>query len=298
MIEFAQNPPVPGALAEISSLIASTRDGHWAALVDTAFDYLKKQTTPFIAEAINVYDNGNDAFASLRIAAPVLMPLPSKEVPEWLATLVEHCGARPMLSFIKLPKDIAWSQLVKQWEPLHRLHNPDGTRMLLRFADTRSLALLPQVLKPEQWWTWHKNIVEWRYLDRAGYFTLLPLEKTAHPLVQRTEVDDAQLARLTDAAEADSALDFILYAQPAALPESISGYRYHVAATNALAKATQYGIENWQDRVAIVSLAAVTDGKILEDSEANQWLAARTWESGCLGNVLTPDAAPWLVHYV
>jgi hypothetical protein len=298
MIEFAQNPPLQGALAKISALIADAPNRQWAALVDTAFDYRKKQPTPLIAEALNIYDNAAlnryNALASMRASAPILIPLPPTEAPQRLATLVEHCGARPMLSFVELNEGIGLTQLVKQWEPLHRLYNPDINRMMvLRFADTRSLAVLPQILTPAQWRTWHANIFAWHYFDRSGWPTTLPQEKTAYPPVQRIEVDDAQLTRFTDAAEADTVLDFILHTQPGTLPENIMGHRYYVVASKALAKATAHGIESWPDRVIMVSLAADTNGLLWETPEAEAWLKKRGWKDGELYEQTKAGDFPW-----
>jgi hypothetical protein len=291
MAEFAQDPTAPGVAGTLAALAAAEPRWRWAALIDTAFDYLKRQPPPFAAEALNCYSNNE--MASLNAAAPVLVPLPPEAFRARAETLIRHCSARPMLSFIAVAADFPLEKLVKQWEPLHRLHGSDNQKFLLRFADTRALATLPKVLKPEQWWTWHQNIVSWRLPDRNGYLTQLALEAKEHPPVRRMEIDDGQLARMLALSEADAMLNFIVKTNPDLLPAGLTGYGYFTMASKVLAKADRHGIEAWSDRVTLVGAALMTHGELWETPESEKWLAAKGWTAGKMAEAIETPEFPW-----
>jgi hypothetical protein len=196
-----------------------------------------------------------------------------------------------MLSFIVLPKNLALEKLVNQWKNLHWVYPEEGEKLLLRFADTRTLAILPKLLTPGQWRAWCENLAQWHFIGRYGRLETLLLPETDIKPEKKLKFDDAQFARMLELNEPDTALGTTLQWHPAALPEEITGYRYYELATGAIEQANRHKIEEWQERFTLIGIAVATDGKTLQSDEMEQWLATHVWEKGKFGNTL--GNTPW-----
>ena len=290
MLTLALAPTRPTTHENILQQMKATPPGlRWVALIDTLSDY-QKTPFPLPEDSLNCYAVAGQ-LATLKPVAPWLVPLHRASAPEQLAALIAHCDARPMLSFIVLPEDFELEALVDQWKTLHWVTPREGKKMLLRFADTRTLAILPKVLTPEQWRGWSENLAQWHLIGRNGALEKLPLPGADIKPKKKLDFDDAQLARMLELNEPDTALGSLLQWSPEALPENLTGYRYYELSTGALEQANQHKVEDWGERLTLICLAAVTDGKMLDDVEMNQWLAAHAWGKGQFSDAIAET--PW-----
>jgi len=229
---------------------------------------------------------------SLRAIAPCIVPIVREQAASQIIELLAHCDARPMLSFLAVPQNIGWETLIEQWEPLHWVSPPDGKRLLLRFADTRTLAILPKVLKPQQWYAWSQGIASWFIINRRGTIQSLPLLEQEFPPITQFDIDEQQLSAFIEAAETDSALNFLNENHPELIPETLTGHDYHLWAGQALDTAQQHNIESFPDRTILIVLNIRRDGKLTEMPELTRLLREGEWEAGKLGSTLL--AQPWI----
>ena len=295
MIEFAQNPNAPQLAVDIIGRIQSRADLNWAALIDTAFDR-HKTAFPLPDGSLCCYREGNGVvpspLATLRAIAPCIVPIARERAATLVTELLAHCNARPMLSFVAVPQTVSWETLVEQWEPLHWVIPPDGERLLLRFADTRTLAILPQTLKPQQWHAWSKGIDSWLFVNRFGTLQALPLPEEKYPPLKRFTIDDAQFAAFVEEADADATLNYLHKHYPMLIPETLTGYDYYILACQTLETARQHNVEGFMDRSALIILNIRRNGTLTDMPELIQLLQERKWETGELGSTLL--AQPWI----
>jgi hypothetical protein len=285
---FAQDPVAPGQLDLFLSVITDGKQNNFAALVDTGFDHFKG-VPPFAAEKVNCYTGLT--LEKLQVAAPCLIPFSRDNARDILPRLVEHCAGRPMLSFITLAPTADCEKIANQWEPLHWAHTSDGQQFLLRFADTRILPYLASVLTPEQWRTWGQNVLAWHHIDRRGWIRPLFLVNTKGQLVKKTELDDAQFARIVELGEADATLDAMGRNAPDIIPEEMTGSQLYQLMEDALQKARAAGIENESDRRTLIALAFVSQGSLLHIPELDAFLEKGQWEPEKLMDAI--ELEPW-----
>lgn len=297
---YAQDAtPIDPAADRLEDCIQAHPPCTWAALVDTAFDH--GRATPALRrhDTFNCYDFPD--LKGLAGAAPCLLVLPGSHAPGFktaLRALLHHCSGRPMLSFVALRQDTTPRQAVEHWHPLHWAHTSDGQKLLLRFADTRTLAALPAVLAPPQWAAWTAPLSAWYAVDRTGAIAALPWpDGTASSAAARTlDIGDAQLAAFVESSEPDAALQFLREHLPDILPAGMTGHGFYRQASQALDRARQHGIANWGDQMALVAAALMSGGMLLRAPALDALLAARGWQPGQLGPHLAAQAA--LAPYV
>ena len=289
MIGFLQDPTLLETVARLLGKMKDpAADCAWFALVDTAFDYQDGGFKLFSSSHTNCYGQ-NPSLDSLLPAAPCLVALdPAKQV-EQMRELVEHCDARPMLSFLAVKKGMSGEDLAKQWNGLHWAEEPDGDRSLLRFADTRSLAHLPEILKPGQWQAWHQNVTAWYYIDRTGALAGLPLPKADEPPPKKTKLDDGQFARFLELTEPDTVLELIHQHAPDSLPAGNTGSPLYELAERSTRKIRHAGIDDMGDSALLLVSVLETEGKLLEAPELDSFLQARQWKTGGLYEALMKE---------
>jgi hypothetical protein len=282
MIGYLFDPLQPQTIAQlIDKIAAAAPDWTWLALVDTAFDYEHGGFTLFPGR-LNVYRTGGP-LASLQAAAPCLIPL-ADGADAWRAqvhTLVRHCDARPMLSFLAVEKSFDPTALIEQWEPLHRVTLIDGEKYTLRFADTRTLARLPEILKPEQWRAFHRGVKEWLIFTREGALARLPAPQDGKETEENIRLDAAQLDRFMEETDATGVLRHLEIIDPQTLPADIvaTPSRLYRIAEKAVAALRRAGFETWVGEGAIFVLIVLeTRGKLLEAPELDSFLRARKWD--------------------
>ena len=107
-----------------------------------------------------------------------------------------------------------------------RIDLPGNLEAVLRYFDTRTLPLLPQLLTPSQYSAFTRDIQRWVYLDRWGAVQGLPtatlLRGEPLPAPIRLKLDDAQEAMLIDDGLTDAVIDLMLTQRHTA-PHSAAG---------------------------------------------------------------------------
>ena len=102
-----------------------------------------------------------------------------------------------------------------------RIDLPGNLEAVLRYFDTRTLPLLPQLLTPSQYSTFTRDIQRWVYLDRWGAVQCLPtatlLRGEPLPAPIRLKLDDVQEAMLIDDGLTDAVIDLMLTQRHTAL---------------------------------------------------------------------------------
>jgi hypothetical protein len=285
-IRYLCDPVQPQAAGQLVAKMKAASVWNWLALVDTGFDYQHGgfPALPGIPEPINCYRN-NLSLEGILEAAPCLIPLAEDAAArsQQVQTLIAHRGDRPMLSFIAVEKTTPAAALVEQWNDLHWARGTDGDKSLLRFADTRTLARLPEILKPEQWRAFYRNVCQWLYFSREGGLTELLPPKKGEKIARNIELDNAQSIQIMDAALSNAILDnFHKTSVDDYVPDDIPRARLYRLTESALAKMRQADIDPWDDDVHIplVLYTLKTHGKLLEAPELDGFLRARQWETG------------------
>ena len=102
-----------------------------------------------------------------------------------------------------------------------RIDLPGNLEAVLRYFDTRTLPLLPQLLTPSQYSAFTRDIQRWVYLDRWGAVQCLPtatlLRGESLPAPIRLKLDDVQEAMLIDDGLTDAVIDLMLTQRHTAL---------------------------------------------------------------------------------
>lgn len=152
---------------------------------------------------------------------------------------------------------------------------PDGFNALLRYFDNRVLAVLQQVLEPEQ----HQGLLQpatrWLYADRSGTACEIAVEDW---LTDEAEdnfsltLTNAQEGSLLEAAEVDAVIDQLLVqSHPTLL--AMRPDQQHRVVSLALQQAAKYALSGNPDQVAYCNLA-LTYGAGFESQEPWQSLLA------------------------
>lgn len=254
-------------------------DGHWMAFVDGAFDYGQSKR---LAQWGGITCYASQDLAGLQSVSPLLIELANDKVGhQRLRRLLEHCSARPMLSIIH--STVPAAQLAQLWQQCHWITTGDGQRLLLRFADSRVLPVLPGVLRPEHCAKLSNPIKAWFYIARDGRVAPCLLAPPAIPPSTAMEIDTTQLEKLLDAAEPDILLDFFAEHLPDTLPTDINRSVLYNSAFTIINLARTYQVGAWADIVSLMLSEWQTQGKFQENPEITALLQAGNWIPGKLG---------------
>lgn len=254
-------------------------NGHWMAFVDGAFDYGQSKR---LAQWGGITCYASQDLAGLQSVSPLLIELmDDKAGRQRLRRLLEHCNARPMLSIIH--STVPAAQLAQLWLPCHWITTGDGQRLLLRFADTRVLPVLPSVLQPEHWAKLSQPIKAWFYIARDGRVAPCPLAPPAIPPSTAIEIDTTQLEKLLDAADPDLLLDFFADHLPDALPTDIQRSDLYKQASAIINLARTYHVNAWADIVTLMLTEWQTQGEFLKNPKITALLQEGNWIQGKLG---------------
>jgi hypothetical protein len=150
---------------------------------------------------------GEPPDAAARQVAPLLFALDELDAPRtqqllvWLAHGGSYTGSLLFL-WSPLPAAALHARLAQRLDA--RLH--DGGDVVLRYFDARVFEALVPALTPAQRAAWLSPAHCWWYVDRAGLLQCcegLPEVPEADALDAALQLDEAQLAALLDATEAD-----------------------------------------------------------------------------------------------
>ncbi|KQV79808.1 hypothetical protein ASD15_17425 [Massilia sp. Root351] len=284
---YAQDPiMVSAAIDTLGVLTAAQPDLHWAALIDSAFDYPAGATLPYAAGSINCYTA--DEFQGLQKAAPWLVPIHGDYRSEaHFRSILRHCAARPMISF--LASRVPLAELSEHWRSLHRVSVVDQQKMLLRFADTRVLSALPDILAPSQWLSYSSPLVHWLVLERTGTFTQIPLAPAGALPDQSIKLSEPQVDALLIASQPDAIIELLKNAMSDVVPDSLRNSEFYELISGSCQLAASHGIELFADVFSLAVAACLTMGETNRSSEVDALLRARCWPAGDLGDMLVAE---------
>ena len=180
------------------------------ALVDMAFDGKLSRRVRHGRKGIAIA--ATTPLSTLAEHLPHLQgPINSQGMVEFL---LENAGGKPMLSFVA--SELEAGLLAQALKPLLLVETDDGKRWPLRFADTRVLPEL-LVLANETGLPMPAGIASWWWPDRRGKLGVsVPEEFNAEQTLfpDHLRFDDAQFARMLNAAQPDAVIDQLHRACP------------------------------------------------------------------------------------
>ncbi|MDP9911475.1 hypothetical protein J2W27_003599 [Variovorax boronicumulans] len=285
---FGQNPTdLTRVLDYFQQQITAYPEAYWFALVDTAFDHEQRVNLDYLG--------GISCYRSLDIeplgdVAPRLFALdghPSSDL-DILKRLLRHCSERPMLSV--LAADATMSELLDQWQPHHWVYTADGQKLLLRFADTRVLPMLPSVLNPDQWAALTSSVRSWFYIDRTGQPSICALTDADTTPAFQIELDARQLGTLVDRSEADTLLDYLVQHMFDVIPADASRATVYELLASTCTLAQTNGIDSWTDKVALATAACLTGSAFFSNPRLTEVLAEGDWPPNGLGERLVAES--------
>lgn len=277
---------VSAAIDTLGMLTAAQSGLHWAALIDSAFDYPASETLPYAAGSINCYSTNE--FEGLQKAAPLLMPIPSHQRSDaHLRGILRHCAARPMVSFVA--SRIPLAELSEHWRSLHRVSVVDEQKMLLRFADTRVLSVLPEILTPSQWLSYSAPLASWLVLERTGTFTEIALAPAGALPDQEIKLSEYQVDALLAASQPDAIIELLKNSMSDVVPDSLRNSAFYELIRGSCQLAALHGIELFADVFSLAVAACLTMGETNRSPEVDALLHARRWPAGDLGDALVAE---------
>lgn len=261
------------------------------ALVDTAFNerLIKKYKAIYPSvQPVSLY-SGTE-LDELSDISPILIPLSQDAAVcnRWATTLLQLADGVPMLSF--LASSLEPHALAMHFSSFLKAETEDRQRFLLRFADTRILPVLIDILDSSPCDILLHPIAHWWSIDRMGKLQILPLPKASSikksiPPLAALPLTDQQFAALIDAAEADAIIEQLLLIVPEQCATFEPG-NLHLFIAQQLEFANRFGIESTPDRIAYCIGAFNSRGKLHENPHALALFNDRRWQPGDLSSAL------------
>lgn len=156
------------------------------------------------------------------------------------AALLKGTSGYPMLSIMMTQASL--SHIACQLAPFCIVGTPVG-RYALRFADTRLLPSIIELLNHEQYSLFKKDVHAWHYIDRSGQWTILSLldddDQMAIPPINGIAFSDEQYTALMASAQIDRVIAFVedtspeLYACWQRPSKRYDWFQKHMAFTDA-----------------------------------------------------------------
>ena len=272
--------PVVRSAEKIIEAVLSKPELTWAALIDTAFDYGQGETRLDFESAIDCYEFPE--LQGLNAVAPCLIALFSgSDLRTQLTRLIRHCQGRPMLSFVGTAQSL--KDISARWRAMHMVAVVDEQEMLLRFADTRILSYLPQVLTSPQWGAICGAVSDWTYFNRSGRLVSCDIPDASHR-PEKVSITKEQLANLLDKSHSDALMALIWESMCDIVPiDSPASERYRMI-SNSYELAKKYDIKDNADVLALAVAAYLTRGGSNVNQRLQSLLQQRAWPTGSLGD--------------
>lgn len=223
---------------EIESLDATKPNVHVLALIDCAFNErchaaIRRYRLP----SRSLYDLSDNPSYELQAVSPTLVPLAPAKASAWREVLRLTDGW-PMLSLIVTHETL--DEVARRLTPWC-IVNADGQPFVFRFADTRRLPCVVDVLTPPQHGAFFGTAIAWRYRNRSAKWGELALPETAGPVSDEVKLNDEQCARLISESEADEIIAHLKTHDPASIRQFQATEVYSLIA-RGLRRADFYGI--------------------------------------------------------
>ncbi len=256
-------------------------------LLDTAFDYVDHGPLQGTEDFLNCYEGGDDLHDLVPVAPWVCPIAGTAKGRARCSELLQHANGKPMLSVLASTRPLV--DLVHYWQPYHWVHSAepnDKQRFLLRFADTRTLALLPTQLSPAQWHTLRAPLAKWLILDRSGHLQELPPSAPNLGPVIRLELSTKTLAQMVDDAMPDTLLSHLAEVSPEDLSPALPRDAMHQNMCHVTALGKRHGVDNMPDLLALALCALQTNGRILQSAKLQTLLGERSYPPGGLADAI------------
>lgn len=284
---YAQNPTnLKSVSTTLLAQIAERPDLFWSLLIDKAFDHEQEQALPITGT--NCYDNEHTT--ELMEVAPWLLTFysPGQSVAaakQVLYRWLSHCSGRPMLSIVA-SKETA-QKIADGWISTHFVEVSDGQKFLLRLADTRVLASLPELLTNEQWAALTSPLSLWLAIDREGELTSYSFGPAQTiPIQAPLKLSDEQVDGFVKAAESDAMIDYLADNMGDIVPHDLTPAQLYANISDTLALARQYEVTMWPDKFSMIVAACLTVGEINRDPMLIKLLNDRKWKANELGEAM------------
>jgi hypothetical protein len=254
----------------------------WGALIDTAFDYGQDKTRLDFDSVIDCYEFPE--LQGLNAVAPRLIALfPGYDLRAQVVRLIRHCQGRPMLSFVGTTDSL--KAVSASWRATHMVSVVDEQEMLLRFADTRILSYLPQVLTSPQWRAVCGAVSNWIYFNRFGNLVACDIpDLITGP--EKVALTKEQLEKFLDASHPDALMALIGESMCDIVPiDRPVSERYRMI-LDSYELAKKYVVKENSDVLALAVAAYLTKGKSNADQRLESLLQQRAWPVGSLGNAI------------
>lgn len=247
------------------------------ALVDGAFDFGAKQQLA-IGERFPIFNFGN--MFEMMSASPFLVNLGTGDnLRRDIFTLARHRAERPMLSFIGSRSPLP--QVRQHLQQFVEVKEEDGQEFILRFADTRILASLPECLSPVAWAGLRCPAEEWLYVDRHGNLAAAALPKDGSDAPLPLTLSHAEVALLVEKGEPDAVINVLAGDHIELLPLADRALFYgRIAGICGFARRHQ--VDAFPDVVALAVFFLATGTDPAADEGVLALMRSRQWESGRL----------------
>ncbi|WP_158613644.1 DUF4123 domain-containing protein [Aquitalea sp. FJL05] len=253
---------------KLETLLKELPDGLYCyALVDDSFDYQRRKIWQSKASwpLYHLQDWGE-----LREVSPRLIELHPDNLQD-LQRLLRHCKGRPMLSF--LTSQLSAPALRDAWQRSLNATTEDGQWYVVRFADTRIAASLPQVLATAAWQRLCEPVEQWLIIDRHSQLRALPMPpKTLPPDAQDPWLlSTPEFTALMQAAQADVLADQLHEGFSDLLPSS--GAVLHGWLQRTADLLAEHHIEDAPEQLTVAVAVCYSEGRLLDDQLLRQALA-------------------------
>jgi hypothetical protein len=274
--------PVVKSVEKIIDVVLGKPELTWAALVDTAFDYGQGETRLDFESVIDCYDFPE--LQGLNSVAPCLIALfPGSDLRMQVTRLIRHCQGRPMLSFVGTSEKL--KEISSRWRAIHMVSVVDEQEMLLRFADTRILSYLPQVLTSPQWGTICGAVSHWAYFNRSSRLVTCDIPFFTERQ-EKISITKEQLGKFLDASHPDALMALISESMCDIIPtDSLVSERYRMI-SDACELAKRLQVNESADVLALAVAAYLTKGGSNVDQRLASLLLQRAWSVGSLGDAI------------
>ena len=273
---------VARSVEKLIGLVTSQPNLTWGALIDTAFDHALGRTRLDFEPVIECYDFPE--LHGLKAVSPCLVELSSgSDLRTQTKRLLTHCQGRPMLSFVGVTESL--KELSTRWRKVHMVSVVDEHEMLLRFADTRVLSYLPQVLSSYQWRAICGTVSYWSYFDRSGELVTCDLSDL-NACQEKISITKEQLEELLVVSQPDAMMALIAESMPDIVPTSspVSEQYRMIKDSHDLAK--RHEINDSADTLALAVAAYLTKGESNVDKRLESLLQQHAWHAGSLGDTI------------
>jgi hypothetical protein len=275
------------SVAEIIDIVTSKPELTWGALIDTAFDYGREKTVLNFERVIDCYEFPE--LQSLRAVAPCLIGLfcgRDLDLDVQVTRLIRHCQGRPMLSFVGTTESL--EDISAGWRDMHMVSVVDDQQMLLRFADTRVLSYLPQVLTSPQWNAICGPVSHWTYFNRSGCLVSCDIPDS-NDRPRKMSITKEQLERFLDVSHPDTLMALIGESMCDIVPtDSPVSERYRMV-LDSYRLAKKFEVEDNADVLSLAVTAYFTKGKSNIDQRLEALLRQRAWPVGSLGTAIVDE---------